>query len=256
MSDGGRPPASEPDRAETPADEEYAEAYAQGYGEGLREALREVLQHASRGHTAQELRWLIESRLARLAEDVEVKRRSVLAPPRRPAWGPLLRPPQPPTPWRAGREAAPPVAPVAGGSFLFQEDRPRRGIEFVARAAARFPGLLVISLYPPAFPGVDPGRASVVRLSPSGPGAAGGLSPSEIAGKVREAVERPGGALVYLDALEFLLTEFGVELTLKFVNYCATQVREHASAFVLSTDPRSLDPRDASRLQRAFNNAL
>ena len=77
------PPANE----DLPADEEFARTYAAGYEEGVRSALREVLQHASRGHTAQELRILIESRLARLSEEVELKRKGLLAPPRRPAWG-------------------------------------------------------------------------------------------------------------------------------------------------------------------------
>ncbi|MCI4318467.1 MAG: hypothetical protein L3J96_08005, partial [Thermoplasmata archaeon] len=102
MSDPAQEPSGTPGRAATPPDEESANAYADGYGEGLREAFREVLQHASRGHTAQELRILIESRLARWREDVEVKRKSLLGPPRRPSWGPLLRPPVPPptaAPW-------------------------------------------------------------------------------------------------------------------------------------------------------------
>ena len=49
-------------------DDEYIEGYAKGYGDGLREALRELRSHAGRGASPQELRMLIESRLARIPE--------------------------------------------------------------------------------------------------------------------------------------------------------------------------------------------
>ena len=73
MNERERRDPAPPARDDAPRpDEEYARTYADGYEEGVRSALREVLQHASRGHTAQELRILIESRLARLEEEVEL----------------------------------------------------------------------------------------------------------------------------------------------------------------------------------------
>ena len=94
----------------------------------------------------------------------------------------------------------------------------------------------------------------VLRVGPaSGDSGRSGLSPSEIAGRIREATDAEGGALVYLDAFEFLATEYTLETSLKFVHWATTQVMEHGSALIASVDPKSLDPKDASRLQRAFN---
>ena len=256
----GRANASSPD-------EEAADAYAEGYGEGLREALREILQHASRGHTAQELRILVESRLARIREDVEVKRRSLLGPPRRPAWGPLLRPPTPipaPSPWGgAGSGPSPvPVPPTAlapGTSVLVREERPARAVDIVLANVDRYPRILWISVRPPDDRGVPGARARFLRVGPANgqpPGADGPYGPGELAGEAREAAQKDGGALVYLDALEFVATEYGVESAVRFVNFLTNLAGEYGSALVVSADPHALDPRDQSRLQKAFRVVL
>jgi hypothetical protein len=238
-------------------DEAYAQAYAEGYGEGLREALRELLQHASRGHTAQELRFLVESRLARVREDVEVKRRSLLSPPRRPAWGALLRAPKPVAAWSSEPASLPPTAIPPGQSVLVREERPVRALELLRRSLSSYPRVLLVSVHPPELPDGGGGGAEVLRVGPaSGDSGRPGLSPSEIAGRIRAATDAEGGALVYLDAFEFLATEYSLETSLKFVHWATSQAMDHRSAFLASVDPNALDPKDASRLQRAFNKVL
>jgi hypothetical protein len=249
---GREPPP--PAEAEPPADEEFARTYAAGYEEGVRSALREVLQHASRGHTAQELRILVESRLARLDEEVEVKRRSLLAPPRRPAWGALLRAPQPARTWVAPFGTAPATARIAAGrSLLVREERPARAVELLRAHANDFPRAAIVSLRPPELPGVSPERR--VDIVPSGADAAGSarLSPGEIGGHLRAPTEAPGGALVYVDALEYLVGEYGLDLTLKFVHWLVGQVEQTGSALLVSFDRRALDTREMSRLERPFH---
>lgn len=240
---------------ETPApgvpDDEYARAYSEGYGEGLREALREILQHASRGHTASELRLLIESRLARVHEDVELKRRNLLSPPRRPSWGAILRPPAPAAvaPASAGRSGVPSAGP--GDSYLFREERPSRGLACVEAAAGRFPRVVAISLRPPSLPGVPPDHVTFLQVATGDvPGAIS--DPGRLAGAIRTAVEAPGGALVYLDAFETLATEAGIETMLKFVTWLTSEATATGSAVVVSVDPATLDGTALSRLQRAF----
>jgi Protein of unknown function (DUF835) len=246
----GDPPSRDgvPRRPSAP-DEAFADAYAQGFGDGLRDALKELLQHSSRGHTAQELRLFIESRLARVPEEVEFKRRNVLAPPPRTSWGTLAR--------AAALPPAPlaPAALVFGNSYLVREERPVRAPEMVRRSVVRYPRLVVISLHPPDFGDVAGGRVELVRLGPTGPGGRSddhGPAPGEIGGRVREATESEGGALVYFDGVEFLITEFGVETTLKFVNWLTTQASHTASVLIASADPQTLNPGDLHRLQRAF----
>jgi hypothetical protein len=251
---GGAPP---PVEAEPPADEEFARTYAAGYEEGVRSALREVLQHAARGHTAQELRILVESRLARLEEEVELKRRSLLAPPRRPAWGTLLRAPQPTRPWAPPIGGVPnPVRVGAGRSILVREERPTKAVDLLRASAHDFPRCALVSLRPPELPGVSPERR--VEIVPNASELAGGgrLSPGEIGGHLRGPTEATGGALVYVDALEYLSGEYGLELTLKFVQWLVGQVEQTASALIVSFDRRSLDSREESRLERPFQTVL
>ena len=250
---GPPPPIDE----EPPADEEYARTYAAGYEEGVRSGLREVLQHASRGHTAQELRILVESRLARLDEEVELKRRSLLAPPRRPAWSSLLRAPQPARPWVptiGNPTASARLAP--GRSLLVREEKPARAIELVRANLHEFPRAAIVSVRPPELVGLSKERR--VDIVPSGSDLAGGarLSPGEIGGHLREPTESPGGALVYVDALEYLAGEYGLELTLKFANWLVAQCEQTGSALVVAFDPRSIDTRELSRLERAFQTVL
>ena len=252
MSEGSRP-SPPPDRGEAPAGDEYARAFSEGYGEGLREALKEMLQHASRGHTAQELRLLVESRLARVREDVELKRKSLVNPPSRTAWGAVLRAPAPAeVPSPVGRAAD---SVRAGAAYLFREERPNRAAAAVASAGARFPRLLAISVRPPAFrapPGVALEYVEV-QLS-SDPETTTG--PTKLSGRIRTAVEAPGGALVYFDAFETLATEVGFEPMLKFITWLNQLVAANESAAVVSVDPATLDPRSWSLLQRAFANVL
>ncbi|HUI38454.1 MAG TPA: hypothetical protein VLY85_02365, partial [Thermoplasmata archaeon] len=246
MSDA---PPEEGDRAGGPdrsdGEDDYARAYSEGYGEGLREGLKELLQHASRGHTAQELRILVESRLARVSEDVELKRRSLVHPPRRPAWGSLLRAPRPPEAWVPLRSPLPLSVVTAGQTVLLREERPARALELFERSAPEFPRVVVVSFHPPTFSPSVAARAEIVRVGGSSDGASGGgLSPGEIGGRIREATEAAGGALVYFDAFEFLATEYSLETALKFVHWATAQAIDHRSAFLACVDPKALDAKD------------
>ena len=247
------PPEDQP-----PADEEYARTYAAGYEEGVRSALREVLQHTSRGHTAQELRILAESRLARLEEEVELKRRSLLAPPRRAAWSSLLRAPQGARSWVPSFGATPPTVPRIGPgrSLLVREERPARALEVLRASIHDFPRAAIVSLRPPELPGLSRDRRLDIVPNGSDLSAGARLSPGEIGGHLREPTEAPGGALVYVDALEYLAGEYGLEVTLKFANWLVGQVESTASALVVSFDRRSLDTRELSRLERAFQAVM
>ena len=256
---GGRPNPPPPE--EPPADEEYARTYAAGYEEGVRSALREVLQHASRGHTAQELRILIESRLARLPEEVDLKRRGLLAPPRRPAWNSLLRAPQPARSWTppVGSGAGTPVRLAPGHSVLVREERPGRALEILRANAPHFPRLATVSLRPPEVDGLAAGQRFDILVGGGGGGeshASGQLAPGEIGGRLRGPTEEAGGALVYVDALEYLATEYSLDTTLKFVHWLVGQAHDTGSALVVSFDRRALDLREMSVLERAFETVL
>jgi hypothetical protein len=234
-------------------DDEYIEGYAKGYGDGLREALRELRAHAGRGASPQELRMLIESRLARIPDDVEVKRKGLLAPPRRAPWASLLRPPTTPS-WTPPKSSLPTPAVEAGESYLLKEDRPRRALEIVEKSAPSFRRVLLVSQHPPTLMSVPADRVEWVR-----PGAARsdgnegtpGLDPSGLAGRIRES-DQGGPVLVYLDAIEFLATEYSLEVTMRFLGWATTDGVRNGSALVASLSPHTVEQRDLSRIERLF----
>jgi len=250
--DGAPPTDSDP-----PADEEYARAYAAGYEDGARNALREVVQHAARGHTPQEIRMLAEGRLVRLPEEVETKRKGLLAPPRRTAWNAILRP-VPPTPTRAWTvpvgSARPTLRPMPGQGILVREERPARALELLRSSVASFPRLVIVSTHPPEVPGVSPDRR--VDISPRGAVAPDGsvrpVGLSELGGRLKGPTEAPGGALVYLDALEYYVGEEGAETTLRAVHWLLGQMQSTRSSLIVSCNTRSMDPTNGVRLERAF----
>ena len=235
-----------PERA---PDEEFARAYALGYEEGIRTALKEMIEHAARGHSPAELRMLLESRVARLAEEVEVKRRTLLAPPRRTAWATAAVPPRPWSAVPAGRGPRP-LDP--GRGYLVAESRPERALDLIRGAAPGAPRVLLISRRPPQLPGVPDDRRFDLR--PSGidnPSAAGSLG--ELSGRIRDALSGPAGAWIYLDSIEFLLTSLSPELVLNFVRWLLDLVEETKAGLIVSVDPSALEPRDFSRLSHLFD---
>ena len=250
---------SDPDlpRTRVPNDEQYADAYATGYGEGLREALRELLALTHRGHTPQELRFLIEGRLARIRDDVEVKRRSLLGPPRRTAWTGPSRP-APVEVAGAPHSSAPTLTSLLiepGQSYLFLETRPGAALDFVADHAPRFPRLVALSRRRPSHPKLANDRWTFLALGGGGPspGETSTYDPGGASGRVREATEAVGGALVYLDAVETLVTDFGLDVTLRFVSFLINQAQRTQSVLVVSEDRGALPPAEQSRFQRLFN---
>ncbi len=250
------PPPATPAEAPPPGDASYAEAYAAGYGEGVRDSLREVLTHAARGHTTAEIRILVESRIARIPEEVELKRRSLTQPPRRPAWGALLRAPGPVPPAPAAAPTAGPAAPPApfapGTAYLFREEQPREGIRFAREVAGRHGRILWVSPERPPDLGLPADRISFLppRARPATGEEGGG--PGEIAGRIRSSPADDGAVLAYVDALEYFATEFGAETTVRFATWLASWARETGATVVVSLDPKSLPEREFSRLQRAF----
>ncbi|MGB6500868.1 MAG: hypothetical protein WBG19_05665 [Thermoplasmata archaeon] len=254
--EGAPPPDAEP-----PADEEYARAYAAGYEDGARNALREVVQHAARGHTPQEIRMLAEGRLVRLPEEVETKRKGLLAPPRRTAWTSILRPPPAPAarPWSVPVGGPRPTAkPVKGQGLLVREERPAKALEILRANAASFPRLVIVSLHAPEVPGVPSARR--IELSPRGvvapDGSVGRLGLSELGGRLKEPTEAPGGALVYIDALEYYVGEEGADTTLRAVHWLLAQMQATGSALLVSCNTRAMDATNGVRLERAFPTAL
>jgi hypothetical protein len=245
------PPPPEPG-----GDSAYADAYASGYAEGLREALREMLGHASRGHTVAEFRILIESRIAHILEDVELKRKSLTGPPRRANWGPLLRG------GPAGPAATPAVEPGPpfrpSNSYLFREERPEAGLRYLQRLAPQHVAAVFVSANDPPELGLPEEQVAVVHptAQPGADGIQGRVGPNEVAGAISRATEGPGPVLIYVDTLEFFVTEYGTEQAVRFATWLGNSAREKRATVLLSVDAGALAETDFRRLQRAFTTVV
>jgi hypothetical protein len=231
-------------------DDEYIEGYSKGYGDGLREALREVRAHTARGASPQELRMIIESRLARIPEDVEVRRKGLLAPPRRPPWTSLLRPAAAPTTWAPPRTALPSPAVAPGTSVLVREARPDRAVELLRRSAPNFRRVVLVSRRPPEIPGANV-TAIVPAARAGGDGGRGALEPEVLAGQIDQFVSE-GSVLTYLDEVEFLTSEYGVGPTIQILQWFTSRAIQNGSAVVACLHPNALNPRELSTVERAF----
>ncbi len=237
-------------------DETYADGFAAGYGEGLREGLREVLGHVTRGHTVAELRMLVESRLARIHEDVELKRKSLTNPPQRTPWTALLRTPRP-APRPVGEPALPEFA--FGRSYLFREERPDRALAFLRRVAPEHARVLWVSQQPPPELGGG-GADRVVPIRPTaragGDGSVPGVGPGEIAGRIQTLCGGGPPVVVFSDALEYLLSEYGPETTVRFAMWLPPWAQESGGTAIVSLDPGTMAEQDLRRVQKAFTSLV
>ncbi len=251
MSDPA-PSSDARDGDEPPADEERARAYADGFGEGIRTALKDLLQHVSQGYTASELRLLVQGRLARVSDEVELKRRSLLGPPRPRADVLFGNRPSPPRSWSpSGGKVH--VVPLQ--SYLVNERQPARALALVASALEDFPRTVLASLRPPPLPELPAARR--VELGVTATGAPGEpprpIPLGQLAGRLHEAMAVPGGALVYLDALEFLFSGESGDVAVQFAFWLTGEAGRTGSAVVVSVDGTSFDLKQFTRIQRAFS---
>lgn len=238
------------ERPKGPADERIAGAYAEGYGEGIRDALREVLQ-AVRSSTPQELRWQVQSRLARVAEEVELKRRSLLGPPPRDGWQP------------ARARAVPAIASapsgprltesLEGGGVLFREARPSAAPEHVGAVWPQYGRVVVFGrpAEPPLPVPPESIRLLAVGRMRAGDDAEAAPDLSAAAGRL-PAILSEGPLLVYCDCLEYLAQEYTEEIAVRSIGWIVDRVRERAGWVVVTVNPDGLKPSNLASLQKIF----
>lgn len=241
--------------------DEGADGYARGFGDGVRSALKEVTGLASRGHTASEIRLFAETRIAHLGEEVEMKRRSLLSPPRRLPVEALLRVKLKD---HEGPRAFPPIA--LGSSYLFFEPTPRQARAFTREVVALGCGALIMTRLPQeARPPGSGSRVAILHLGAQHTGPAGedgvesigDSDPGQLTGRLSRFFDStPPPAAVVLEAFEFLYSESGFDKALKFVHWLNALAAERKGFFILALDPESLDKRQASLLRRDFNHEI
>lgn len=73
-----------------------------------------------------------------------------------------------------------------------------------------------------------------------------------MSGRIREALIDSPGSLIYLDAIEFLLTTLSADTVLRFVGWLIDRSEEFRAALIVSVDPEAMEARDFSRLTHLF----
>lgn len=237
--EGGAPPRGRP-----LADERWANAYAEGYGEGIRDALKEILG-AVRSGTPQEIRWQVQSRLARIPEDVELKRRALLGPPPRGGWEAPRRP--------APAPAVSLTGALEGSGVLYKEAMAVEAPAHVAQVHRNYGRVVAFGRAPqPPLP-LPEGTLAVLVVGGSRerPGEEPTEDLASAAGRL-DALLVEGPTLVYCDCVEYLCSEYGEDVVVRSLGWIAERVRQRSGRLVISVDPSGLRPASLAQLQRAL----
>lgn len=138
-------------------------------------------------------------------------------------------------------------------SYLASEPKPARALALLESAVDDFPRVVLLSLHPPALPGLPASRRVELALTESSaPGEAARPVPlGQIGGRLREAMA--AGVLVYTDALDFLLSEASTEMMVQFTTFLTEEARSTGSAIVASIDAATLDLKQFARIARTFS---
>lgn len=243
---------------ETPYDPgEGPTSYAKGWGDGVREALHYVQRLVGRGHTSAEVRVFIESRLGHLDEEIALKRRTLLSSPTGIPVESLVRVhPKGST----QRPTFPPALP--GYNYLFLEETRDVARAFLRELLPRVGRTLAITRLPSDVRRVGgPQELVILHLgvetsSEEGVEAAES-SPNAFTGRIESFLAKtPPPALIYLDAFEYLTTQNGFEITMRFAYWLHNRIQSHHGVLIVSVDPESMSRAQVATLERDFNHVV
>lgn len=230
-------------------------SYSRGWGDGVRDALNYVSRLVVRGHTPQEIRVFVESRMSHLDEEVSLKRKTLLSSPSGIPVESLVRV----TPRGANAPTAFPPA-VPGYSYLFLEENRLVARSFVKALLPSVGRTLAITRLPPDVRRLGPPQELVmlhlgVETSSEEGVEPAESSPTQLTGKVDNFLTRtPAPATVYLEAFEYLSTTNGFDLATKFCYWLHGKVLQHRGILVVTVDPGALNSAMVATLGRDFNH--
>jgi hypothetical protein len=236
--------------------------YPKGFEDGVRNALREILSYIVKGHSANEIRLLAETRLAHMEEETMERRKSLVVSPRRLPIDSLM-----PVVAQSNRSAGEKVAtPMMNGySYLFQEKTPTQAREFLGRVLEAGLPVVAMTRLPQELSALcSKGMLTVLRIDEGatedskGENSVGVRSvdanPSFLTGAVTRFQEKMGPRVgAYLDAFDYLESEYGYENAIRFVHWLNTLAQKQSGVLIVSTDPEGLDNRKMVQLRSDFN---
>jgi hypothetical protein len=232
-------------------------SYSRGWGDGVRDALNFVSRLVVRGHTPQEIRVFLDSRLAHLDEEVSLKRKTLLSSPTGIPVESLVRV-QPRG--AAAPSSFPPAVP--GYSYLFLEETRSVARAYVKGLLPHVGRALALTRLPSEVRRIAPPQELVMLHLGTETSTEDGVepaesSPTQLTGKVELFLTRtPAPALVYLEAFEYLITTNNLELATRFCYFIHTRAQTHRAIFVASVDPEAVPAEGVATLRRDFNHVV
>jgi Protein of unknown function (DUF835) len=227
--------------------------YIKGYKEGLQRAWDELIKLTSKGYTPRELQIMVKSSQPILSQFVESKKAEIEK-----ALGRKIF-----TEEKVDATKEPAAAPMSPGmSICFREDRPERGPSIVKELITRGSPLLSISRMHPdqlrtrfnfegrmiwltksetPSDGKDPGE-HIDFVSPN--------SLPLLADAIQQFLVNNSSGVIFLEGLEYLMTQNDFKGVLRFVQLISEQVQLRKGILILSANPTTMDPREFSLIER------
>jgi hypothetical protein len=245
-----------------PAPPQEDNDYAKGYEDGVRNALRDLVANVSKGYSAPELRFLAESRLAHLEEETMERRKSQGVSPRRLSMDSLI-PVSTQSGYTSREKATTPV--MQGFSYLFQEKSPNQAREFLSQVlSSGLPVVAMTRLPQELVPLRSRGKLMVLRIDSGGVEEGKAVDSSgtlnidasiqSLTGTVKRFQEEAGNQIgTYLDAFDYLESEYNYENALRFVHWLNTIAQQFRGILIVSANTDGMEKREQATLQSDFN---
>lgn len=235
------------------SEDDVYRSYIKGYQEGLKKAWDELIKLTSKGYTPRELQIMVKSSQPTLSQFVESKKAEIEK-----ALGRKIFV-EDKTDVNKERATAP-MSP--GMSICFREDRPERGPSIVNELITRGSPLLSISrMHPDQLRTRYGFEGKMIWLTKSET-PSDGKAPEEhidfvspnslplLADAIQQFLVNNSNGVVFLEGLEYLMTQNDFKGVLRFVQLISEQVQLKKGILILSANPTTMDPREFSLIER------
>jgi len=231
---------------------EFSKGYIKGYREGLQDAWEELSKLAAKGYSPTELQIMMKSSRAALGQKVEEKIAEIEK-----ALGRRLFIEE-----AASKKPVSGVELTPGTSILLREERPEKGPAIIRTLLSSGSKLLSISrMHPEQLKNRFGLAGSMIWLTKSEYVSEAEpdvefVSPNSLpvlAEAIQQFLEKNPGGVVFLEGLEYMVSQNDPKSVLRFIQLISEQVLLRKGYLVLSANPIALDQRDFSLIEREMS---
>jgi two-component system cell cycle response regulator len=246
-----------------PEQKKRSQDFWEGYRDGSNAVWDEVAKMTAKGYTSREMQITANSK--RYTMTVEIERELGIQP-------------KAPPPEKGGAKSQP-DALLPGSSILFRELKPEKGFALfsglvrdgkqgycVARTAPQLirdkynlqnAGILWLSSADSDTQGFSP---AALGIAPNGtPVQEETINPTQLPllfARIANFMEGSKGGAVFVEGLEYLITNNSFPSVLKFVEKVIDTATKSGTILVLSANPATMDPKEFSQLEREMSQVM